>query len=488
MTDDHARGALLGLAVGDALGTTYEFERLEQPAYPALATGPATDVVRLAFWHAHHTASWRDAVVDVASRGGDSDTKRPCPVPPTGPPRITRASCCSYSRRVNLADWALDPAVLHLNHGSYGGIPRAVLAAATALRTRLEASPMKFFVLDWQDELDRARAALAAFVRAPADRLVLVPNATTACAIALASLDVGAGDELLATTHGYRAVRNQLARLAAARGARIVTVPIALPYDPDATVAAIAAAITPRTKLAVLDHVTSPTALVVPIERLAPVFAARGIACVVDGAHAPGQLDLDVGALLAAGVTHYAGNNHKWLCAPKGSGFLVAAAGAPAAPVVTSHGASPEYGPANRFHAELDWAGTYDPIAHLCVPVALAEVARLGGGWPAVRARNHALAIELRARLIAALAGDARHVLAPDHALGAMAALPIELPPGATPLALQTQLLRDGFEVPIVEFATGPLVRVSAHLYNDAADADALAGKLRALGVTLRAR
>jgi len=387
---------------------------------------------------------------------------------------------------VNVRDWALDPAVMHLNHGSYGGIPRAVLDAATALRARLEAAPMKFFVLDWQAELDRARAALGAFVRAPADRLVLVPNATTAVAIALASLAIEPGDELVTTSHAYRAVRNQLARLAAARGARVVTVPIALPYDPDALVAAFAAALTPRTKLAVIDHVTSPTALVVPLERIAPLCAARGIALVVDGAHAPGQLDLDVGALFAAGVTHYAGNNHKWLCAPKGSGFFVAAPGAPALPVVTSHGASPEYGPPNRFHAELDWAGTHDPIAHLCVPVAIAEVARLGGGWATTRARNHALAIELRARLVALFGGGGPHMLARADSLGAMAALPIELPANTSPLSLQTELLRDGFEIPIVDFFEGPLVRISAHLYNDAGDADLLAAKLRALGVTLR--
>jgi len=392
---------------------------------------------------------------------------------------------------VNVADWALDPAVLHLNHGSYGGIPRTVLDAATALRARLEAAPMKFFVLDWQGELDRARAALATFVHAPADRLALVPNATTAVAVALASLAIEPGDELVTTSHAYRAVKNQLARLAAARDARVVTVPIALPYDPDALVAAFAAALTPRTKLAVVDHVTSPTALIVPLDRLAPLCAARGIALVVDGAHAPGQLDLDVAALLAAGVTHYAGNNHKWLCAPKGSGFFVAAPGAPALPVITSHGASPEYGPPNRFHAELDWAGTHDPIAHLCVPVALAEVARLGapGGWPATRARNHALAVESRERLVAALGGGDRHLLAPEAALGAMAAIPIALPPGTTPLALQARLLRDGFEIPIVDFPSeqgGPLVRISSHLYNEAADVEALATKLRALGVTLR--
>jgi isopenicillin-N epimerase len=389
---------------------------------------------------------------------------------------------------VSLADWALDPAVVHLNHGSYGGCPRAVLAAADAIRARLEASPMRFLVLEWQAELDRARAALAAFLRAPEDTLAFVPNATTAVAIALQSTPLSPGDEVLTTDHEYRACRNQLARVAAARGAIVRTVGLDMPFDPDQVVSAITAALAPRTKLVLIDHITSPTALRIPLERIAPLLAARDIALVVDGAHAPGQLDLDVGALLAAGVTWYAGNNHKWLCAPKGTGFLVASRSAPPlAPVVTSHGASPEYGPANRFHAELDWMGTHDPTAHLTVPTAITEVARLGGGWPQTRARNHALAIELRARLVANLGGDTRHLLAPNDSLGTMAAVPITLPAGATPLALQAQLLRDGWEVPIVDFYTGPLVRVSAHLYNDGAQADALAAKLRGLGVTLRA-
>jgi isopenicillin-N epimerase len=352
---------------------------------------------------------------------------------------------------------------------------------------------MRFLVLDWQRELDAARAALAAFVRAPAERLVFAPNATSAVATALHSLAprLAAGDELLTTSHGYRACRNQLERLAAARGLHIVTVAVPLPFDAEALIARMTAAITPRTKLALLDHVTSPTALRLPLEALIAPLAARGVAIVVDGAHAPGQLELDVGALLDRGVTCYAGNNHKWLCAPKGSGFLVAAPDTPVSPLVTSHGATASYGPPNRLHAELDWTGSYDPSPHLSVPAAIAAVAGEGGGWPAVIARNHALALELRARLVDALGGRSGAapgvtLLAPDDAIGSMAAVPIELPPGAAPLELERRLLTDGWEVPIVDFAGGPLVRVSAHLYNHADQADALAVKLASLGVRLR--
>jgi isopenicillin-N epimerase len=383
---------------------------------------------------------------------------------------------------MQLADWVLDPRVEHLNHGSFGGCPRAVLDAANAWRARLEAAPMQFFVLDWQERLDAARAALAAFVGAPAERMAFVPNATTGVATALGSLSgtLAAGDEIVVTDHGYRAVRNQVMRLVDERDVTLVTVPLPLPFETDAAVAAIERSITARTRIIVLDHITSPTALVLPVERIARSAALRGIAVVVDGAHAPGQLALDVSALLAAGVTYYAGNNHKWLCAPKASGFVVAAPGAAVRPVVTSHGASPEYGPPNRLHAALDWMGAYDPSAQLAVPVAIDEVARLGGGWPSVLARNHALALAMRAELAEALGGD---VLGPDDALGTMGAIAIELPAGIAALAIEKQLLRDGWEVPIVAFVHGPLVRVSAHLYNDAAQIAPLAAKLRALGI-----
>ncbi len=341
---------------------------------------------------------------------------------------------------------------------------------------------MRFFVLDWQRELDAARTALASFVRAPDDRLVFVPNATTGVALALttAADELAAGDEIVTTDHAYRACKNQLARLAETRGARVVVVPIALPFEPDVAVLAITSAITPRTRLALLDHVTSPTGVIMPLERIVPVLVARGAKIVVDGAHAPGQLALDVGALLALGVTWYAGNNHKWLCAPKSSGFLVTTT--PLRPLVTSHGASAEYGPANRLHAELDWAGTADPSAHLAVPTAIAELARLGGGWPAVLARNHALAIEMRHLLVEAGAG----VLAPESSLGAMAAVPITLPDGVAPLALQQRLLETGWEVPIIPWPSGPLLRVSAHLYNELDQVEALIRHLRTIGVAFR--
>ncbi|HSD87287.1 MAG TPA: aminotransferase class V-fold PLP-dependent enzyme [Kofleriaceae bacterium] len=379
--------------------------------------------------------------------------------------------------------WALSPDVEHINHGSYGGCPLEVIDAADTWRRQLEDAPMRFFVLDWQRELDKARDVLATFLRAPARRLAFVPNATTGVAIALATTapSLGSGDEVLTTDHAYRACVNQLKRVAHARGAHVKTVSIPLPFDADALVEAIAAAITPRTRLALIDHITSPTAIVLPLDRIIPLFESRGITVIVDGAHAPGQLALDVEQQLDAGVTWYAGNNHKWVCGPKGTGFLAASEKAPApTPVITSHGASPEYGPTNRFHAELDWMGTHDPSAHLAVPTAIATIAEMANGWQHVVARNHALVVEQRDRLADALGSSE---LCLDEDLGTMASLPITLPVGTSPLALEKQLLADGWEVPIVDFRAGPLVRISAHLYNHADQATKLAEKLHSLGV-----
>jgi isopenicillin-N epimerase len=384
----------------------------------------------------------------------------------------------------SLDRWALSPDIHHVNHGSYGGCPLGVIDAATTWRERLESAPMKFFVLDWQRELDAAREVLGEFLRAPTSRLAFVPNATTGVAIALASQPIEAGDEIVTTDHAYRACFNQLARIAHARGLTIRLVKIPLPFDADATVAAFTAAINPRTKLAVIDHITSPTALVLPLERIVPLFEVRGIAVIVDGAHAPGQLAVNVGDLLDAGVTWYAGNNHKWLCAPKGTGFLAASQRAPApSPVITSHGASAEYGPPNRFQAELDWMGTHDPTPHLTVPTAVATLADYGNGWHHIIARNHALVLELRDRLADDLGATA---LAGDDDLGTMASLAIELPPNTKALDLEMRLLAEGWEVPIVSFHAGPLVRISAHLYNHAHQAAQLAKKLRSVGVTGR--
>jgi isopenicillin-N epimerase len=377
--------------------------------------------------------------------------------------------------------FGLDPTVVHLNHGSYGACPRAVLDEQVRLRARLEAATMRYFVRDWQGDVDRARARVAAFVGADPEGFVFVPNTTTGVATVLASLDLAPGDELLATDHTYRACRNALDRTAARTGARIVVAPLPWPVaSADQVTAAITAAATPRTRLALVDHITSATAIVCDLAAIVSALAARGVDTLVDGAHAPGQVDVELGAL---GAAYYVANGHKWLCGPKGAAFLHVRADlrARVRPLVTSHGASPEYGPPNRFHAEHDWTGTHDPTAYLSLPFAIDHVASLvPGGWPEVRARNHALAIAGRALLADRLGAG---VLAPDAMLGAMACVPVVLP--APALAVERTLLDAGWEVPVIAGPRGlGMVRISTHLYNTLDQVEGLAVALAAAGVT----
>jgi isopenicillin-N epimerase len=383
------------------------------------------------------------------------------------------------------AGFALDPAVLHWNHGSYGACPRAALAAQQAVRDRIEAATMRFFGRELPPEMATARARVAEFVGADPDGLVWVPNATHAVAIALAAVRLERGDQLITTSHAYRACHNQLARKATEAGAELVVVPLPLPLtDPAQPVHAILAAVTPRTRLVLCDHVTSPTAIVCDVAALARALPPA-VTLIVDGAHAPGSLALDVAAV---GAPYYAGNLHKWACAPKGAGFLWVAPAHRAAtrPLVVSHGATLPLDGATRFRREHDWTGTHDPSAYLAAPTAIATVAALGGGWPAVRAHNHALALAAAAELGRGLGADP--IVDPriaDVACASMAAVAIELPAGATALALGAALLERGVELPVVDHpgSRWPLVRISAHLYNDLAEVAPVIEHLRALGV-----
>src|SRR5438552_4100747 len=216
--------------------------------------------------------------------------------------------------------WPLERGVIFLNHGSFGACPTEVLRHQAALRAEMEREPVRFLSRELDDRLDAARAALAAFLGAEADDLAFVTNATSGVNAVLRSREFADGDELLTTDHAYNACKNALEYVARRTRARVVIAPIPFPVaSSDEVVAAIMGRVTPRTRLALIDHVTSPTALVLPVERLIAELARRGIDGLVDGAPAPGMLPLDLPPLRA---TYYTGNCHKWLCAPKGSAFL----------------------------------------------------------------------------------------------------------------------------------------------------------------------
>jgi isopenicillin-N epimerase len=381
--------------------------------------------------------------------------------------------------------WPLDPAVTFLNHGSYGACPSEILRHQAALRAELEAEPVRFLGRELEGRLDAARAALGAFVGADPDDLAFVANATGGVNAVLRSLALEPGDELLTTDHAYAACRNTLDYVAGRAGARVVIAPIPFPVaSPGQVVEVVRAAVTPRTRLALVDHITSPTGLVLPLAQIVAELAARGVDTLVDGAHAPGMVPLDLRAL---GAAYYSANCHKWLCTPKGSAFLwVRRDRQPSVhPLTISHGATGEREGRTRFRLEFDWTGTQDPTAWLAVPRAIEYLGGLvAGGWPALMARNRALALEARRLLCDAIGTEPA---SPDEMIGSLASVP--LPPRATtetgwrvPEPLQARLFgAHRIEVPIMRWPAPPrrLVRVSCQLYNDAGQYARLAEALR---------
>ena len=371
--------------------------------------------------------------------------------------------------------WRLDPTVTYLNHGSFGACPEAVLAEQASLRAEMELEPVDFLVTRLKGRLDAARDTLAGFVGADARDLAFVTNATTGVNAVVRSLEFGGGDELLVTNHTYPACRNAIDYVAARAGASVVvaTLPFPVRHDEE-VVAAILACVTPRTRLALLDHVTSPTALVLPLARLVAALRARGVETLVDGAHAPGQLPL---ALTALGAAYYTGNAHKWMCAPKGAAFLHVRRDRQADlhPLVISHGY------AGGFHTEFDWTGTCDPTPWLCIPEAIRFMGSLlPGGWTEVMATNRALALRARDLLCGSLRVDAP---APDTMIGSMAAIPLPAAaPGSVAASLDSDRLGGWFRERGVRTWLSrqplPLLRVSAQLYNNIGQFETLAGLL----------
>ena len=280
--------------------------------------------------------------------------------------------------------WTLDDNMVFLNHGSYGAAPRVVLEAQSEWRRRLEAQPCQFINNVLPDALREAAAVLADFVGVSASDLAFVENATSGVNAVIKSLMFTAGDEVVVTNHVYNAVRNALRFVLDPVGARLVVAPVAMPVAAGTLADQVMAAVTQKTRLIVIDHVASVSAITFPVAEIAARAAERGIPLLVDGAHAPGMLELDVPA---TGAAWYVGNCHKWLCAPKGSGFLWAAPSRQEGlhPTVISHDLG------KGFTAEFDRTGTRDPSAWLSVPTAIAFHQELGG--PALRERNRALAV-----------------------------------------------------------------------------------------------
>jgi isopenicillin-N epimerase len=395
--------------------------------------------------------------------------------------------------------WPLDPDITFLNHGSFGACPWPVLHAQSEWRARMEREPVRFLATELEGHLDQARARLGEFLHADPDDLAFVPNATTGVNTVLRSLDLQPGDEVLSTDHDYNACLNTIRATTHHAGAscRVVRLPFPV-ASADEVVETILAGVTPRTRLAVISHITSPTALVLPIDRIVAEMAARGVDTLVDEAHT-GVVPTD---LTARGAAYSTGNLHKWLCAPKGAGFLHVRRDRQdqIQPLVTSHGANSPRRERSRFRLEFDWTGTSDPTAYLTIPAALDFFGTLfAGGWPEAAEINRRTVVAARRTLLAAFPQPEP---APESMIASMAS--IELPPDLPPPVLDTPAGTDPdstwpldplhdflldehqIEVPVYPWphtaADGlprrRLLRISAQVYNHAAQYERLAGVL----------
>jgi len=367
--------------------------------------------------------------------------------------------------------FVIDPEVVFLNHGSFGACPRAILEKQTELRLRLEREPVLFLSRELEKLLDGARGELGAFVGADPDDLAFVKNASTGVSTVVRSLDLQPGDELLTTSHAYNACHNAL-RAQERRGIKVVSADVPFPIrSPSEVVEAVLAHATPRTKLALIDHVTSPTGLVFPVAEIVRALEARGIDSLVDGAHVPGMLPLDLRALSPA---YYTGNCHKWVCTPKGCAFLYVRRDRQERilPLTISHGYNSPRTDKSRFRLLFDGQGTDDPTAFLCLGDSIRFLASLlPGGFPALMERNHALALEARALLCKTLGIDEP---APGSMLGSLATIP--LPDGPAEPLQRALWEKRRIEVPVWQFPSFPrrILRVSAQVYNSIDDYAAL--------------
>lgn len=370
-------------------------------------------------------------------------------------------------------EWGLDPDFLTVNHGSYGATPLAVRAEQDRWRQRMEAQPTRFFFLELPGALREAAAVLARFLGVDADDVAFVPNATTGANTVLRSIGLVSGDEVLHVSHVYNAVRNTIGHLAGQSGAKVVVADIPFPRpEPVAILRNIERAITKHTRIAVIDHITSSSGLVLPIHEIVGACHAAGVPVLIDGAHGAGQVALDLRKLDA---DWYVGTCHKWLCAPKGCGFLHARADRRAYlhPVTISHG----YG--QGFTAEFDWTGTIDPSAFLALPAAIAFFEKLGG--TALRARNRQLAADAATLLADALKTE---VGAMPEMAGSMGL--VRLPVGHEPtrsaaVRVRHALQAAGTDAPVHPLAGALWLRLSAYAYNEIADYERLAALLPAV-------
>ena len=371
----------------------------------------------------------------------------------------------------------LDPEVIFLNHGSFGACPKPVFEVYQNWQRELERQPVEFLGRRVTDMLAGARGRLAAYLGVESDEVVYFSNPTTALNVVARSLDLHPGDEILATDHEYGAMDRTWRFICRQTGAKYIQQPISLPVTSHRNlVETFWQGVTERTRVIFISHITSPTAIIFPIEEICRRARAAKILTIVDGAHAPGQIPLNLSAI---GADLYTGACHKWLCAPKGAGFLFARRSVQPrlAPLVVSWGYESEKPSPSQFIDYHEWQGTRDLSAFLSVPAAIEFQAQ--HDWPAVRRRCHALASQTRARINTLTGLPAICPDSPEWYGQMCAAL---LPAGVDTDDLKARLYNEyRIEVPLHRWNNKPLIRVSIQDYNEPADADALLKALREL-------
>lgn len=367
----------------------------------------------------------------------------------------------------------LDDDVVFLNHGSFGACPRPVFEKYQFWQRELERDPVHFIGRRTQDLMLESRQELADYLNAPVEQMVFVPNATYGVNVVVRSLNLEPGDQILTTDHEYGAVNNTWRFNAAREGWHYINHPIPLPVTtPEEFVDRLWEGVTPRTKVITFSHITSPTALIFPAELICKRAREEGILTIIDGAHAPGQIDID---LTAMGVDYYTGNAHKWLCAPKGAAFLYAAPGKDEAlePLVVSHGWAAPHDVQSKFLDNFNWTGTMDPSAYISVGEAVRF--QREHDWPAVRAACHALAVQTRNRIneITGL-----EPVCPDSTAWFSQMFTARLPQHSW------EALRDNLwpefkiEVPVPNWNEQPMIRISVQAYNTPEDMERLLGAI----------
>ena len=380
--------------------------------------------------------------------------------------------------------WVLDSGTVFLNHGSLGSCPKAILDKQSQLRQQLERDPVKFMETEGRELWSQALNILSDFINADPEGMAFVTNATSGVNTVLKSLDLKPGDEIIVPDHSYQACWNAIDFVTEKAGAKTVAVPLPFPVENEQQIIdAILSHITPKSRLALIDTVTSPTGLLMPFEALTKALQSQGIDVLLDAAHGPGIVPLNIKELDPAYVT---GNAHKWLCTPKGSAFLYVREDRrdKIRPLCISHGASVPGTINEKFRFEFDWPGTQDVTAWLCIPKAIEHVgSMLDGEWPAIMEHNSQLAIAGRELLLEVLGTSCP---SPDSMIVGLAA--VLLPGRGTltasalePDPLHTRLYEKyKIQVPVFGWPHHDrrYLRIASYLYNSIEEYEYLAEAL----------